>query len=133
MVGGLLQIVSTFSSGFPRPRTISCGLDHPLFRAVIESSDPVKIGILKRYLTIYLATNVGVNGSSQERPGSVGFWGFAGIRGRSGSGNVRAGAWSGRSYGFLIQLLEIEEHPPLLLQLLLPGFFAIQAEQIYKL
>jgi len=34
-----LQAFSTFSSGFPRPKTISCGLDHCFFSAGIESPE----------------------------------------------------------------------------------------------
>ena len=39
-----LQAFSTFSSGVPRPRTISCGLNHCFFRTDIESSDSEKMG-----------------------------------------------------------------------------------------
>ena len=102
-----LHFSSTFSSGFPRPRTISCGLDHCLFCAYIESSDPLNKGMLKRYLKLYLVINVGVNGSSHEHPGSAGFQGFAGKRGRGGSEKASAEALSGRSECCLIHDLAL--------------------------
>jgi len=62
--------------------------------------------MLKRYFTIYLATNVGVNGSSQERPDSAGFWGLAGSVAGSGSGMSEQELGAEIVLVSLIQLLE---------------------------
>ena len=82
-------------SGVPRPRTISCGLDHCRFCADIKPSDSLKNDAKTLFETMR-RTNVCVNGSLQKRPDSADFHGFAGERNR---GRFRKGQWRGVEWG----------------------------------
>ena len=76
-----------------------------------------KNGMIKHHFASYPESIISVNGSSQERPGSADFQGFAGSGEGGDSGKVGAWAWSGRSEGFLIYVELLVAH---LLQSFLP-------------